>query len=63
MSSNWAKLQAKQQAIAAIENALVDLKARALDVPVYELLGGAVRDRLQLYWSHCGSMRSRHCAS
>ena len=46
-----------QQAIAAIENALVDLKARALDVPVYELLGGAVRDRLQLYWSHCGSYR------
>ena len=29
-----------QQAIAAIENALVDLKAKALGVPVYELLGG-----------------------
>jgi L-alanine-DL-glutamate epimerase-like enolase superfamily enzyme len=46
-----------QQAIAAIENALLDLKARALNVPVYELLGGAVRDRLPLYWSHCGSYR------
>ncbi|MDX1432341.1 MAG: mandelate racemase/muconate lactonizing enzyme family protein [Gammaproteobacteria bacterium] len=46
-----------QQAIAAIENALLDLKARALDVPVYELLGGKVRDRLRLYWSHCGSYR------
>jgi L-alanine-DL-glutamate epimerase-like enolase superfamily enzyme len=46
-----------QQASAAIENALLDLKARALDVPCYELLGGAVRDRLQLYWSHCGSYR------
>ena len=46
-----------QQAIAAIENALLDLKARSFDVPVYELLGGAVRDRLQLYWSHCGSYR------
>lgn len=46
-----------QQAIAAIENALVDLKAKALGIPVYELLGGPVRDRLQLYWSHCGTWR------
>ena len=46
-----------QQAIAAIENALVDLKARHLDVPVYELLGGMIRDRLPLYWSHCGTYR------
>jgi len=44
-----------QQAIAAIENALVDLKAKALGIPVYELLGGPIRDRLRLYWSHCGS--------
>jgi L-alanine-DL-glutamate epimerase-like enolase superfamily enzyme len=44
-----------QQAIAALENALVDLKAKALGVPVYELLGGPIRDRLRLYWSHCGS--------
>jgi galactonate dehydratase len=46
-----------QQAIAAIENALVDLKAKALGIPVYELLGGPIRDRLRLYWSHCGSYR------
>ncbi|NKC13981.1 MAG: mandelate racemase/muconate lactonizing enzyme family protein [Gammaproteobacteria bacterium] len=46
-----------QQASAAIENALLELKARKLDVPCYELLGGAVRDRLRLYWSHCGSYR------
>ena len=44
-----------QQAIAALENALVDLKAKALGIPVYELLGGPIRDRLRLYWSHCGS--------
>src|SRR5258708_2588767 len=49
-----------QMAIAAIENALVDIKAKALGVPVYELLGGPVRDRLQLYWSHCGTYRARH---
>jgi L-alanine-DL-glutamate epimerase-like enolase superfamily enzyme len=46
-----------QQAIAAIENALIDLKAKALGVPVYELFGGPQRDRLRLYWSHCGSFR------
>ncbi|HEX5325669.1 MAG TPA: mandelate racemase/muconate lactonizing enzyme family protein [Acetobacteraceae bacterium] len=44
-----------QQAIAAIENALVDLKAKALGIPVCELLGGPIRDRLRLYWSHCGT--------
>lgn len=44
-----------QQAIAAIENAMMDIKGKALDVPVYALLGGAVRDKLQLYWSHCGT--------
>ena len=51
-----------QQAIAAIENALVDLKAKALGVPVYEMLGGPVRDRLQLYWSHCGTWRISHAS-
>src|SRR5271154_3212939 len=49
-----------QMAIAAIENALVDIKAKALGVPVYEMLGGPVRDRLQLYWSHCGTYRCRY---
>jgi L-alanine-DL-glutamate epimerase-like enolase superfamily enzyme len=46
-----------QQAIGAIENALLDIKARALDIPVYELLGGPVRDRIRLYWSHCATYR------
>ena len=45
------------QAIAAIENALLDIKGKALGVPVYDLLGGAIRDRLELYWSHCGTYR------
>ena len=48
-----------QQAIAAIENALVDIKAKALGIPVYELLGGPIRDRIPLYWSHCGYVRVR----
>src|SRR5438034_462734 len=46
-----------QQAIGAIENALLDIKAKALGIPVYELLGGPVRDRIRLYWSHCGTYR------
>ncbi len=46
-----------QQAIGAIENALVDLKAKALGIPVYELLGGPIRDRIRLYWSHCATYR------
>ena len=46
-----------QQAMAAIENALVDLKAKALGIPVAEMLGGPVRGRLPLYWSHAGSYR------
>src|SRR6267143_4641251 len=46
-----------QQAIGAIENALLDLKAKALGVPVYELFGGPLRDKQRLYWSHCGTYR------
>ena len=46
-----------QQAIGAIENALLDVTARALGVPVYALLGGPVRDRIRLYWSHCATYR------
>lgn len=36
-------------AISAIDIALWDIKAKALGVPVYELLGGLVRDRVACY--------------
>ncbi|ALM86078.1 mandelate racemase/muconate lactonizing enzyme family protein [Bordetella sp. N] len=36
-------------AMSAIELALWDIKARALNVPVYELLGGKIRDDVRLY--------------
>lgn len=36
-------------AISGIEQALWDLKGKALGVPVYELLGGAVRDQMRVY--------------
>jgi galactonate dehydratase len=36
-------------AIAGIDQALWDIKGKALGVPVYELLGGRVRDRMKCY--------------
>nr|WP_094551660.1 galactonate dehydratase [Petroclostridium xylanilyticum] len=36
-------------AISGIEQALWDIKGKALGVPVYELLGGAVRDKIRVY--------------
>jgi L-alanine-DL-glutamate epimerase-like enolase superfamily enzyme len=48
-----------QKAIGGIENALLDLKGKALGVPVYELFGGPTRDTVEVYWSHCGTTRAR----
>lgn len=45
------------QALGAIENAVLDAKAKTLGVPCYELLGGKLRDRIQVYWSHCTTWR------
>ena len=45
------------KAIAGIELALVDIKAKALDISVVELFGGPTRDEVRVYWSHCGSSR------
>jgi galactonate dehydratase len=36
-------------ALAGIDQALWDIKGKALGVPVYELLGGKVRDRIRVY--------------
>lgn len=44
-------------AAGAIENALLDAKAKIYGVPCYELLGGKIRDRVRVYWSHSVTWR------
>jgi galactonate dehydratase len=40
-------------AVAGIDHALWDIKGKALGVPVYDLLGGPVRDKARIYtWVH-----------
>lgn len=51
-----------QQAIAAIENALLDIRGKELGVPVYALFGGPVRTRIPTYWSHMSTYRVRNHA-
>jgi len=46
------------QAVAAIENACIDVAAKAAGVPAWRLLGGPVRDRVPVYWSHAGLFRA-----
>ena len=47
------------KAVAGIDCALWDIKAKALGVPVYELLGGPCQDKIRAYWGHCGLYRTR----
>ncbi len=46
------------KAIAGIECALIDIKAKALGISVVELFGGPLRESVRLYWSHCGTSRA-----
>ena len=48
------------KAIAGIELALWDIKGKSLGLPVHSLFGGPTRGQQQVYWSHCGSSRSRN---
>lgn len=46
------------KAMAGIDSALWDIRGKVLNAPVWQLLGGKLRDELRLYWSHCGSVRA-----
>ena len=48
------------KAIAGIELAMIDIKAKALGISVIELFGGPTREDIRLYWSHCGTSRVAH---
>ncbi|MCH7800587.1 MAG: mandelate racemase/muconate lactonizing enzyme family protein, partial [Chloroflexi bacterium] len=48
------------KAIAGLECAFVDIKAKALGISVGELFGGPTRDKVRVYWSHCGTSRARN---
>lgn len=45
----WGRSGIALSAISAIDNALWDLKAKLLGVPLYDLLGGLANDRVQVY--------------
>jgi L-alanine-DL-glutamate epimerase-like enolase superfamily enzyme len=47
------------KAIAGLDCAFIDIKAKSLGISVVELFGGPTREKVRVYWSHCGSSRAR----
>lgn len=50
--SYWRTGAVFRTALGAVEAAMLDIKGKALGVPVYELLGGRYRDRVKCYANH-----------
>src|SRR5215211_3915655 len=46
--------------ISAVDVALLDILAQSLGVPVYQLLGGASRERIECF-ATCGPLTGPHC--
>ena len=49
-------------ALSGIEQAMWDILGKSLGVPVYQLLGGACRDRIRMY-AHCGGNTPEEAAA
>src|SRR5882757_3369411 len=50
--SYWRTGAVFRSALGAVEAALLDIKGKALGVPVFELIGGKQRDRVKCYANH-----------
>ncbi len=48
------------KALAGLDCAFIDIKAKSHGISVPELFGGPTRDRVRVYWSHCGTSRVRN---
>lgn len=48
------------KAASGIDSALWDIRGKVLNAPVWQLLGGKMRDELRIYWTHCVSNRARY---
>src|SRR5688572_31259134 len=51
----WRRGPVTMSAIAAVDTALWDIKGKALDTPVYQLLGGASREAVMVYGHASGT--------
>lgn len=47
------------KAMAGIDSALWDIRGKYFNAPVWQLLGGKLRDELPLYWTHFGFTRRK----
>ena len=57
VATRQARGSLNQQAIAAIENALLDIRGKEAGKTVSALFGGPIRERIPVYWSHFATYR------